>query len=109
MTEPKPLVKKEIPKPPLSLANDHVWFKPDEFTLVKISNPAGDAYVISFLEHVIQPLSEANDGSGNFEVRVERRARATIQISRDFFKSLVKVAEDVEKRSTQGTDEGGSD
>ncbi len=85
-----------IQTPPTTvLAKDHLWFKPDEFTMVKVN----DTYVISLSEHILQPLTRAVDGTDQFELSVERRVRATIQIPLSFFASLVNVAKDIEERS----------
>lgn len=91
--------KEKSTNPAAVLAKDHQWLRPDEFTLVKVYGPSGDGYVVSFIEHVILPLSEKDDGSGNYNVLIEKRVRSTMQMSDAFFESLVNVAADVKKRS----------
>lgn len=91
--------KKEVAKTKVTMSQDHVWLKPDEFTLVKVGTSTGDAYVISFIEHVVLPAQEAEDGSGNYVVQVERRARTTMQVSTEFMKSFLDVVQDVERRT----------
>lgn len=80
-------------------AQDHQWVKPDEFNLVKVGTPAGEAYVVSFIEHVLNPVAVQTPEGTAYGIEVERRIRTTVQMPVSFFNSLQRVAEDVERRS----------